>query len=268
MLANLTVQDIVLIDRLGLEFGAGLTVLTGETGAGKSILLDALALALGSRGDTALVRAGADRGQVTATFLPPDGHPVHALLAESGIQTDGAVILRRTQSRDGKTRAFVSDQPCSVSLLKAIGATLVEIHGQHDDRALVSGEEHRRLLDAFGRLEPDAAEAAAHYRRFREIEAEAARLRTSLQAAERESDYLHAAVAELEALAPEPGEEPQLAERRQFLMRAEKIAADLNDAYALIGGGAPRFRSWSACRAGWSGKRAMRRGFWRRRSWR
>lgn len=236
MLANLTVQDIVLIDRLGLEFGAGLTVLTGETGAGKSILLDALALALGSRGDTGLVRAGAERGQVTATFHPPDGHPVHGVLAESGIETDGAVILRRTQSRDGKTRAFISDQPCSVSLLRAVGAMLVEIHGQHDDRALVSGEEHRRLLDAFGRLEPDAAEVAAVHRQFREAEAEAARLRASLEAAQRESDYLHAALEELEALAPEPGEEAELAERRQFLMRAEKIAGDLNDAYALVGG--------------------------------
>ena len=236
MLANLTVQDIVLIDRLGLEFGAGLTVLTGETGAGKSILLDALALALGSRGDTALVRAGTDRGQVTATFHPPEGHPVHALLAESGIDADGAVILRRTQSRDGKTRAFISDQPCSVSLLRAVGAMLVEIHGQHDERALVSAEEHRRLLDAFGRLEPDAAEVAAHYRRFREMGTEAARLKVSLDAAKRESDYLRDSLAELEALAPEPGEEARLAERRRFLMRAEKIVADLDEAYSLVGG--------------------------------
>jgi DNA repair protein RecN (Recombination protein N) len=129
-------------------------VLTGETGAGKSILLDALSLALGSRGETALVRAGAQRGQVTATFEPPSDHPVHTLLAENGIAPDSAVILRRSQALDGKTRAFVNDQPCSMSLLREIGATLVEIHGQHDERALVSGDKHRRLLDAFGRLEP------------------------------------------------------------------------------------------------------------------
>ncbi|MBA3516373.1 MAG: DNA repair protein RecN [Rhizobiales bacterium] len=238
MLANLAVHDIVLIDRLGIDFDAGLTVLTGETGAGKSILLDALSLALGSRGDNALVRAGADRGQVTATFEPPAGHPVHAALAENGITTDGAVILRRMQTRDGKTRAFISDQPCSVALLREVGAMLVEIHGQHDDRALVSGEEHRRLLDAFGRLEADAAEVASRTRALRDIEAEAERLKAGLDSAEREADFLRAAVTELEALAPEPGEETSLAERRHFLMRAEKIAGDLDEAYALIGGDA------------------------------
>src|SRR5688500_13500700 len=182
MLANLTVQDIVLIDRLGIDFDAGLTVLTGETGAGKSILLDALSLALGSRGDAELVRKGSARAQVTATFEPPPGHRVETVLSENGIDCDGPLILRRTQTPDGKSRAYINDQPCSVSLLKAVGALLVEIHGQHDDRALVSGEEHRRLLDAFGRLEADVAAVAARYRRLRELREQAARLRAELSA--------------------------------------------------------------------------------------
>ncbi len=236
MLASLTVQDIVLIDRLGIEFDAGLTVLTGETGAGKSILLDALALALGSRGDAALVRAGAERGQITAVFEPEPGHPVFALLAENEIAVDGPLILRRVQTADGKTRAFINDQPCGVSLLRAVGALLVEIHGQHDDRALVGAEEHRRLLDAFGGLEPDAADVAARYRDLRTLEAETARLRAALESSTREADYLRASVEELDALAPEAGEETALAERRQFLMRAERIAVDLNEAHEIVGG--------------------------------
>ncbi len=236
MLANLTVQDIVLIERLGVDFAAGLTVLTGETGAGKSILLDALALALGARGDAALVRSGAERGQVTAVFEPPSDHPVLALLEENGVGVDGPLILRRIQSADGKTRAFINDQPVSAALLKAVGASLVEIHGQHDERALVSGEEHRRLLDAFGRLEPDAEEVAARYRALKELEGEAAKLSTALDAAAREADYLRASVEELETLSPEPGEEERLAERRQFLMRAEKVASDLNEASEFLGG--------------------------------
>jgi DNA repair protein RecN (Recombination protein N) len=236
MLASLTVQDVVLIDRLGIDFGAGLTVLTGETGAGKSILLDALALALGARGDAALVRAGAERGQITAVFEPASDHAAFKLLEENGIDAEGAIILRRVQSNDGKTRAFVNDQPCGVALLKEVGSLLVEIHGQHDDRALVGTEGHRHLLDAFGRLEPDAEAVEARYRDLRRIEGEAAQLRAALEASLRDAEYLRASAAELEVLAPEAGEETALAERRQFLMRAEKIAGDLNDAHEIVGG--------------------------------
>jgi len=239
MLASLVVQDIVLIDRLGIDFEPGLTVLTGETGAGKSILLDALTLALGARGEAALVRAGAAKGQVTATFEPPPGHPVEVLLAENGITVaDGPLILRRSQASDGKTRAFINDQPCTAALLREVGGMLVEIHGQHDERALVSADTHRRLLDAFGRLEPDASEVAARHRTYRELEEEAARLSAGLAEAEREADYLRAAVEELDALSPEPGEEAGLAERRHFLMRAEKVAVDLAEAYEAVGGAA------------------------------
>jgi DNA repair protein RecN (Recombination protein N) len=238
MLANLTVQDIVLINRLGVEFDAGLTVLTGETGAGKSILLDALALALGGRGDNALVRPGAERGQVIAQFEPGADHGVRALLGENAIEADGPVILRRVQMVDGKTRAFINDQPCSVGLLRAAGALLVEIHGQHDDRALVDAGEHRRLLDAFGGLERDAADLARFHGAWRAAEDEAGALKASIAEAERERDFLDAAVSELEALSPESGEEERLADKRQLLMQAEKIAGDLDEAYETIAGSA------------------------------
>jgi len=238
MLANLTVQDIVLINRLGIEFDAGLSVLTGETGAGKSILLDALSLAIGARGDASLVRSGAKQGQVTAVFDLSDDHPVFAYLRDNGLDAESPLILRRVQTADGKTRAFVNDQPCSVTLLRALGSMLVEIHGQHDDRAMVAPDEHRRLVDAFGRLEPEALVVAERLARLKKLESEMRRLTASVEESMREMDYLQASVKELEALSPEPGEEERLAERRQVLMSSEKIAGDLNDAYDIIGGNA------------------------------
>src|SRR5882757_7847826 len=157
MLSRLSIRDIVLIERLDIDYAAGLSVLTGETGAGKSILLDAFALALGSRGDASLVRNGAEQGQVTAAFDLDARHPALALLAENDIATDDGLILRRVQLADGRTRAFVNDQPVSVQILRALGSALVEIHGQHDDRALVDVSSHRQLLDAYAGLEQDAA---------------------------------------------------------------------------------------------------------------
>src|SRR3954470_5473587 len=156
MLSRLSIRDIVLIERLDIDYASGLSVLTGETGAGKSILLDAFVLALGSRGDAGLVRQGAEQGQVTAAFDVEAEHPPRALLPENGIGTDDVLILRRVQLADGRTRAFVNDQPVSVQVLKALGATLVEIHGQHDDRALVDAVTHRAILDAFGGLQAQA----------------------------------------------------------------------------------------------------------------
>ena len=155
MLVALAIRDIVLIDRLDIEFARGMTVLTGETGAGKSILLDALSLALGGRGDSALVRQGTSQGDVTAIFDIPPEHPVRELLAESGVDAESELILRRTQGVDGRSRAFVNDQSVSAALLRRIGGALIEIHGQHDDRALVEPGVHRGLLDAFGKLEGD-----------------------------------------------------------------------------------------------------------------
>src|ERR671925_1092477 len=167
MLARLSVRDIVLIDRLDIDFAGGLSVLTGETGAGKSILLDAFALALGARGDAALVRHGAEQGQVTAAFELAANHPVRALMEENDIPAEDELILRRVQFGDGRTRAFVNDQPLSAQALKTLGAALVEIHGQHDERALVDAAAHRRLLDAYGRLEPQSDALAAAWKAWR-----------------------------------------------------------------------------------------------------
>ncbi len=150
MLSRLSIRDIVLIDRLDIDFAEGLAVLTGETGAGKSILLDAFALALGARGDQTLVRQGEEQGQVIAAFDIARDHPAHAVLAANDIAAEDELILRRVQFGDGRTRAFVNDQPVSVQVMKQLGEALVEIHGQHDDRALVDAATHRRLLDAFG----------------------------------------------------------------------------------------------------------------------
>ena len=238
MLVALTIRDIVLIERLSIDFTAGLTVLTGETGAGKSILLDALSLALGGRGDSALVRHGAEQGDVTAVFEPAGDHPVWATLAESGIASEGELILRRVQGGDGRSRAFVNDQPVSVTLLRQIGALLVEIHGQHDDRALVDPGVHRALLDAFGGLDAERDSVARASRDLRKAEATAAELRRRIDAARAEADYLRAAVEELTRLAPKPDEEDALADRRAQLMRAEKIAGDIADAYETVAGSA------------------------------
>jgi DNA repair protein RecN (Recombination protein N) len=238
MLVALAIRDIVLIDRLNLDFEQGMTVLTGETGAGKSILLDALSLALGGRGDSALVRHGAEQGDVTAVFDVGADHPARRLLAGSSIDAEGDLILRRVQASDGRSRAFVNDQPVSVTLLRQLGAALVEIHGQHDDRAMVDGHVHRTLLDAFGGLEDDAAKVAAAHRQRRDAERASAELRARIAAARAEADYLRASVDELRALAPEPGEEDALADRRQNLMRAEKVAGDIADALETVVGGA------------------------------
>ncbi|MGA7038301.1 MAG: AAA family ATPase, partial [Pseudolabrys sp.] len=171
MLSRLSIRDIVLIDRLDIDFADRLAVLTGETGAGKSILLDAFALALGGRGDQSLVRQGVEQGQVTAVFDVGRDHPVRALLAADNIPAEDELILRRVQFADGRTRAFVNDQPVSVQVLKQLGGALVEIHGQHDERALIDTGTHRRLLDAFGVLEEPAANVAALWDARRQAQA-------------------------------------------------------------------------------------------------
>ena len=236
MLARLSIRDIVLIDRLDIDFTSRLSVLTGETGAGKSILLDAFALALGARGDVALVRQGAEQGQVTAAFELQPGHPVVAVMAANDIPAEDQLILRRVQFADGRTRAFVNDQPVSAQALRALGAALVEIHGQHDERALVDTATHRRLLDAFSGLEGKAGEVERLWEALRARESEMAALRAEVERAQREADFLRHAVDELQRLAPEASEETALAERRTAMMQVEKVAGDLRDAHEAVAG--------------------------------
>jgi DNA repair protein RecN (Recombination protein N) len=236
MLTRLSIRDIVLIDRLDIDFASGLAVLTGETGAGKSILLDAFALALGARGDAALVRQGAEQGQVTASFDVPAAHPAREFLRQNDIAAEDELILRRVQLADGRTRAFVNDQPVGVQVLKSLGSALVEIHGQHDERALVDAATHRRLLDAYGGLDALAVEVAGLWAARRDAEAAMTEHRAEVERAAREADWLRHAVEELTALAPEAGEETTLAERRTAMMQAEKAAEDLRDAHSAVAG--------------------------------
>jgi DNA repair protein RecN (Recombination protein N) len=249
MLAALSIRDIVLIDRLDLEFGPGLCVLTGETGAGKSILLDAFTLAIGGRGDASLVRRGASQGQVTASFeLAPD-HPVLRLLAENGLEAEGLLILRRLQSADGRTRAFINDVAVGVQLLREVGQALVEIHGQHDDRALIDPSGHRDLVDAFGGLSGEASAVASAWQAWRSAEDERARHESEIAAIRANADYISHALDELAQLNPQTGEEETLASRRQLMMHAEKIAGELNEALdALAGEGTGGVRLAAALR--------------------
>ena len=236
MLSHLSIRDIVLIDRLDIDFASGLSVLTGETGAGKSILLDAFALALGARGDAALVRHGVEQGQVSALFEVPPEHPARALLLANDIPIEDALILRRVQLADGRTRAFVNDQPVSVQVLKSLGSLLVEIHAQHDERALVEADTHRRLLDAFGGLESEAAEIESLWNARRTAQEAVDIHRAEVERALREADWLRHAVEELQRLAPQAGEETALADRRNAMMGAEKVVEDLREAHETVAG--------------------------------
>ncbi|MTI45419.1 DNA replication and repair protein RecN [Roseibium hamelinense] len=238
MLVTLSIRDIVLIDRLDLDFAPGMSVLTGETGAGKSILLDSLSLAIGGRGDADLVRHGETQGQVTAVFDVPGHHAVRSLLKENDVDDDGDIILRRVQTSDGRTRAFINDQPVSVGLMRQAGTLLVEIHGQHDDRALVDPDSHRMLVDSFAGLQGETEAVGKAYSDWRAAEKSVRDHESRIDKARQEADFLKSAVDELTTLAPQAGEEEALAERRTTMMQAEKIAGDLNEAFETLNGGA------------------------------
>ena len=238
MLARLSIRDIVLIERLDIEFSRGLAVLTGETGAGKSILLDAFALALGGRGDAGPgpPRRGAGPGHRDLRRRPRAIRPAKILSRQRARRSTGEMILRRVQLADGRTRAFINDQAISVQTLKAVGSALVEIHGQHDERALVDASTHRRLLDAFAGLEKDVAALEALWDARRAANAALDEHRAGMERAAREADYLRHASDELKKLAPQDGEETALAERRTTMMQGEKIAGDLREAQEAVGG--------------------------------
>jgi DNA repair protein RecN (Recombination protein N) len=238
MLIQLSIRDIVLIERLDLSFESGLSVLTGETGAGKSILLDSLSLALGGRGDGGLVRHGLDRGQVTAVFDVPANHAARLLLRDNGLDDDGDLIFRRVQSADGRTKASINDQPVSVQMMRQAGILLVEIHGQHDDRALVDINAHRALLDAFTGLTDEVGQVSALYRQWRDADRLLKTHRAKVEAAAREADYLRASVEELEGLTPRDGEEDELAEARARMQKSERIAGDIAEACEFLNGNA------------------------------
>ncbi|KEJ89366.1 DNA repair protein RecN [Sulfitobacter donghicola] len=235
MLRGLDISDMLIIERLELNFQSGLNVLTGETGAGKSILLDSLGFVLGWRGRADLVRQGAAQGEVTAWFDMPEGHPAFAVLEEAGLPSGDELILRRINTADGRKTAWVNDRRCSGDVLRALSETLVELHGQHDDRGLLNPRGHRTILDAFGSLDAKRA-------KLRKAWSEMARTRKALDAATKaqeeiraEEEFLRYAVAELDKLNPEEGEEAALDIKRRTMQGAEKIRADVVNAYEAMG---------------------------------
>jgi len=236
MLVGLTVQNIVLIDRLELGFAAGLTALTGETGAGKSILLDALGLALGARAEGGLVRSGATQAVATAEFNVPDDHPAHALLDEQGIERGDVLLLRRQIGADGKSRAFVNDQPVSVALLRRLGESLIEIEGQFEVHGLLDPATHRAHLDAFGGLERLGERTRDAHRAWREASAALETANAELEKARADEDYLRHAAGELELADPQPDEETRLAAERQTLMNREQLLEAIEGAHGELAG--------------------------------
>jgi DNA repair protein RecN (Recombination protein N) len=236
MLRHLAIHNVVLVERLELEFERGLGVLTGETGAGKSILLDALGLALGARGDTGLVRSGQDSASVSAEIELPAGHPVLSLLGEQGIDADPGepLVVRRTLKSDGGSRAFLGGSAVPAGLLRDAGALAIEIHGQQDDRGLLNPKGHRALLDAFGRLDTGLVESA--WAEVTRIEADLSEARAAAAAAERDREWLEHASAEIEQLAPEAGEETRLAEQRAAMQAGAKAGESLAGLDELLGG--------------------------------
>jgi DNA repair protein RecN (Recombination protein N) len=232
MFVGLTVRNILLIDKLDLQFGEGLCVLTGETGAGKSIILEALGLATGARGDSALVREGEANGVVTAEFDVPADHPARALVGDQGLDGSGNLLLRRSVGADGRSRAFVNDQPVSVGLLRVLGDGLIEYHGQNDDRGLLNPAGHRALLERFGVLGPQADEVRSGFTALRDCEQVRYSAEQELETARADEAYLRHVLDELDELDPREGEEEQLANERSLLMHGTKLAEEFSGVLA------------------------------------
>ena len=236
MLETLTIRDIVLIERLELDFSGGLNVLTGETGAGKSILLDSLGFALGRRDARGLVRAGADEGAASATLVCDDDHPVRSVLEDAGIGwEDDGLTLRRIASSNGRSRAFINDQRVSADLLRSIGEALIEVHGQQDDRGLLNTRGHRALLDQFAGAEAEVTATRTAYRDWRGAEDALAKARADAEAAARDREYLEHAAKELTTLAPEAGEDATLDAKRRLMQAAERIREEVAAAATALG---------------------------------
>ena len=234
MLTSLAIRDLVLVERLDLEFAGGLCVLTGETGAGKSILLDAVGLALGGRADRTLIRHGAERASVSAAFVQSGAAPARELLAEHGIEVEDELVLRRVLGADGRSRAFVNDQPVSGGLLRRLGELLVEVHGQHEQQALLDPATQRALLDSYGRLDVELAAARAAWAAWRQAEQSRQALAAEVERAATEEAYWRHVLGELDELAPEPGEEDKLAAARARLMNREKLGQAIGEAQLVL----------------------------------
>ena len=236
MLVNLSIRNIVLIEKLDLTWRAGLCTLTGETGAGKSILLDALALATGARGDAGLVRSGAEQGTVTAAFDIPEDKLVTRIMEEHDLPCEGQIILRRVQSKDGRSRAFINDAPVSVNLLKTIGSALVEIHGQNESQSLTDGPVQLSLLDSYAGHGDKVDALKQNYNHLKECEEQLELYKNASERAAAEEDFLRHALEELEKIDPKEGEEESLSEERTLLMNSEKIAGYIAEALVLMEG--------------------------------
>ena len=235
MLRHLEIRDLLIIDRLELDFQPGLNVLTGETGAGKSILLDALGFVLGWRGRAELVRAGAAQGEVTAVFDLGEAHPARAVLEDAGLPAEEDLILRRVNTSDGRKTAFVNDRRTSGEVLRSLSDVLVELHGQQDDRGLLNPRHHRALLDEFGQLGGRVSETRRAWREHAVAERDLGAAEARLAELRSEEEFLRHAVGELTGLAPKPGEDAELDLRRRQMQTAERIRDDVARAYEALG---------------------------------
>ncbi|WP_416882887.1 DNA repair protein RecN [Marivita sp.] len=235
MLRALEIRDMLIIDRLELEFQPGLNVLTGETGAGKSILLDSLGFVLGWRGRAELVRSGADQGEVTAVFDLPKGHPAHDVLAEAGFEDADELILRRVNTADGRKTGWVNDRRVTGEMLRALSDTLVELHGQHDDRGLLDSKGHRALLDQFAGHDDLLAAVRTAWSAMSKARKALTEAEAAYKAAQAEEEFLRHSVGELDKLSPEPGEDADLDARRRMMQASERIRDDIARAAQVMG---------------------------------
>ncbi|MBA5724293.1 DNA repair protein RecN [Candidatus Liberibacter sp.] len=238
MLIHLLIRNIVLVESLDIDFSSGLCVLSGETGSGKSVLLDAISLALGGRGDGGLVRRGTEKGQVSAIFDIPENHSLGVLLCEANIHHEGNVVFRRVQFSDGRTKAYINDQLVSVGFMRTAGCLLVENHSQHADRALIDVSGHRNILDSYAGIDEDLHNLGVLYRNWRQSVDALQEYKTKKTISSQEIEFLRFSIQELQSINIQPGEETVLAEKRSRMLKQERIASDLAGAFEELNGSA------------------------------